>query len=251
MKWSSAFELIFFSIGLADVVLTERRLREQAERESALAQQALLDAHIKRNQDLDILVQQRTHELETVNAQLRELNTQDELTGLHNRRYLNETLGGEYRRAMRDQKAISILMIDIDHFKQLNDNFSHQFGDHCLRVAGDILKQNTRRPPDIAARYGGEEFVVVLPQTTVENAVFVAEKIRNSFEQCPLEWHDQTARITVSIGVCGEIPSQVDHHEQLLSRADAMLYLAKAKGRNRVEVEINGKAARVEVDTVG
>lgn len=237
MKWCSAFELIFFSIGLADVVLTDRRLREKAERESAAAQKALLESQIKRNQDLDGLVQERTSELEKVNRQLRDLSVQDELTGLHNRRYLNEALSGEYRRAVRQRYPISILMIDIDHFKDLNDNFGHLFGDYCLKKAGEILMSNTRRPPDITARYGGEEFVIVLPDTSQENALFVAEKIRQQFENTRIDAMDKSTCVTVSIGVCTELPTEVDQHEQLLNRADAQLYRAKAMGRNQVVAE--------------
>ena len=155
----------------------ERRLREQAQQESARAQSALLDAQIKLNQDLDVLVTQRTQELEQANQLLRDINTHDELTGLRNRRYLNEALANEYRRAFREKTSLAVLMIDIDYFKQLNDTYGHHFGDHCLVQAGQLLTVCIRRPPDIAVRYGGEEFVIVLPNTDLQGAVVVAEKI--------------------------------------------------------------------------
>ena len=235
MKWCSAFELILFSIGLADLVNNERRLREQAQLESADAQSALLETQIKLNQDLDVLVTQRTQELEQANHLLREINTHDELTGLRNRRYLNEALTNEYRRAFRDKTPISVLMIDIDYFKQLNDTYGHQFGDHCLVEAGHLLTGCIRRPPDIAVRYGGEEFVIVLPNTDVTGAIVVAEKIRHAFEQANIQYGEQSTALTISVGVAGEVPSARDEHESLLRMADDFLYQAKSKGRNRVE----------------
>ncbi|WP_290579988.1 diguanylate cyclase [Ketobacter sp.] len=235
MKWCSAFELILFSIGLADMVHNERRLREKAQKETALAQQELLDSQIKLNQDLDDLVTQRTRELEQANQLLRDLNTKDDLTGLRNRRFLNEALPNEYRRAYRDKAPLSILLLDIDYFKQLNDTYGHQFGDHCLCAAGRLLEDCTRRPPDIAVRYGGEEFVIVLPNTDLDGALTVAEKIRSAFEKQVIRHAGQSARVTVSIGLASETPLQRDEHEALLRMADDLLYQAKANGRNRVE----------------
>ncbi|MEE2730656.1 MAG: diguanylate cyclase [Pseudomonadota bacterium] len=235
MKWCSAFELILFSIGLADMVHNERRLREKAQKETALAQQELLSSQIKLNQDLDDLVTQRTQELEQANQLLRDLNTKDDLTGLRNRRFLNEALPNEYRRAYRDKTPLSVLMLDIDYFKQLNDTYGHQFGDHCLCEAGRLLENCTRRPPDIAVRYGGEEFVVVLPNTDLEGALIVAEKIRVAFEKQVIRYSGQSTRVTVSIGLASETPLQRDQHEALLRMADDLLYQAKSQGRNRVE----------------
>ena len=235
MKWCSAFELILFSIGLADLVNNERRLREQAQQESARAQSALLDAQIKLNQDLDVLVTQRTQELEQANQLLRDINTHDELTGLRNRRYLNEALANEYRRAFREKTSLAVLMIDIDYFKQLNDTYGHHFGDHCLVQAGQLLTACIRRPPDIAVRYGGEEFVIVLPNTDLQGALVVAEKIRQSFDHTEIRYGEHSTAITISVGVASEIPSARDEHESLLRKADDLLYRAKSRGRNRVE----------------
>lgn len=234
MKWSSAFELIFFSIGLADLVNHERKLREQAQKESARAQKELLDSQIKLTQDLDNLVRQRTEELEVANKQLQDLNTKDELTGLRNRRYLNEALPTEYQRAYREKTPLSILMFDIDFFKKLNDNYGHPFGDLCLATAGRLISANLRRPPDIGIRYGGEEFVVMLPNTNLEGAVAVAEKIRQSFANEKISDGTHTVTITVSIGVAGEVPESRENHEAMLKLADDRLYIAKENGRNQV-----------------
>jgi len=247
MKWCSAFELILFSIGLADMVNNERRMREQAQQEAAKAQEQLLGSQIRLNQDLDKLVTLRTQELEIANQQLRDLNVRDDLTGLRNRRYLNEALPNEYKRAFRDKMPLSVLILDIDFFKQLNDTYGHQFGDHCLTEAGRILTECTRRPPDIAVRFGGEEFVIILPSTDLEGAQLVAEKIRTAFENNKIEHGGETALITVSIGVASETPSSRDEHESLLRMADDLLYQAKAKGRNRVEC-VGGKSSSLSAN---
>lgn len=235
LRWCSAFELVLFSVGLAGIIHGERRLREQAQRESSEAQKALLESQIKRNQDLDELVKVRTQELESANEQLREMNTRDELTGLHNRRYLNENLDAEYRRALRENEPISVLMLDIDHFKAINDSFGHQFGDYCLQEAGRRLRAVVQRPSDMAVRYGGEEFLVVLPNTSLESASKLGEKLRQAFAQKPFKFEGQHCQVTLSVGVACDLPEAPDQHELLLRRADECLYQAKALGRNRVE----------------
>lgn len=236
LKWCSAFELIFFSFALANLVNEERHLRELAQKESAMAQEQALRAQIELNENLDKLVHDRTTELEHANQMLKELNTKDELTGLRNRRYLNELLPKEYKRAYRDRKEISVLMMDIDFFKQINDNHGHQVGDACLTLAGQIISDNLHRPTDFAVRYGGEEFVVVLGDTPLAGAVAVAEKIRQHFEHTPVPINDnESIQITISVGVDSEVPTERADHESLLRRADDYLYRAKEEGRNQVQ----------------
>jgi len=239
MKWCSAFELIFFSFGLADLVNQDRRLREHAQKESARAQQELLSTQISLNKDLDELVRERTEELETLNRRLLDLNTTDDLTGLRNRRYFNEVFAREYKRAYREKTAISVMMIDIDCFKQLNDTHGHQFGDIVLSRFGKTLQHSINRPPDIAIRYGGEEFVVLLPCTGHKGAINVAEGIRKLISDEIIRQGDFEASVTVSIGVASTVPTRRDQQDQLLREADDMLYLAKEKGRNRVEWDRN------------
>lgn len=237
MKWCSAFELLFFSFGLADLVNSERRKREEAQKESARAQQELLNSQIKLNEDLDTLVRERTEELEEANQRLRDLNTKDELTGLRNRRFFNEIFPTEYRRAFRDKSSIAVLMIDIDYFKQLNDTHGHQFGDVVLQQFSRTLQAAINRPPDIAIRYGGEEFIVLLPNTHLEGAQIVAENIRKAVANDVIEQGELNVSISVSIGVAAEIPIGRDRQEILLRKADDMLYQAKENGRNRIECE--------------
>lgn len=233
MKWSSAFELIFFSIGLADLVNNERKLREDAQKETARTQQKLLDEQVRVNEHLDTLVRQRTEELEQANQRLEELNTLDELTGLRNRRFLNQALPTEYQRAFREKQPISLLMFDIDYFKKLNDTYGHQFGDLCLVNAGKFIRTNLHRPTDIAVRYGGEEFIVLLPATDLKGAMDVAENIRSVFESNEVTDGNHKVNMTVSIGVAGGIPDERESYEQLLKAADDLLYRAKEAGRNR------------------
>ncbi len=125
-------------------------------------------------------------------------------------------------------------MIDIDHFKKVNDRYGHPFGDLCLQRAAELVAGSLKRPPDIAARYGGEEFVVLLPNTTAEGAMTVAQQIHRAFSNHEIRDGDLCLTLTVSIGLAGEIPDNRDGREKLLKQADNYLYLAKEGGRNRI-----------------
>ena len=206
----------------------DRQLRLQAQGE-------LLETQRQLNADLDRRVQERTNELQAANERLMELSTTDGLTGLKNRRHFNELFAHEFKRACREQKPLSLLLLDIDHFKQLNDQYGHPFGDLCLTQAAQLIANTIRRPPDSAARYGGEEFAVLLPNTDKEGALHVADKIRESIGQHQVSDGQQQAVMTVSIGVASFIPSQNNTTEALLKAADDLLYRAKHNGRNRVE----------------
>ncbi|GFM74903.1 diguanylate cyclase [Pseudomonas cichorii] len=158
----------------------------------------------------------------------------DGLTGLANRRQLDDALDIEWARALRSGKLLSLLMIDVDHFKAFNERHGHQGGDEALRKVAYTLSRNIRRPGDIAARYGGEEFVVVLPETDLQGAMVLAESIRLAVEAIP-PFTDDTQSITVSIGVASQIVQQNSKLEALFGLADKALYQAKNNGRNRVE----------------
>ncbi len=230
-----AVHILALSFALSDQINYMQQEKLQAQDESARAQEELLSIQIRLNEDLDRQVRLRTEELEQANQRLNLLNTTDELTGLHNRRYLNEVLPKEYKRAVRDQQPLAIMMLDIDHFKKLNDTYGHQFGDEVLRQAAMVFKSCIRRPPDIAVRYGGEEFMVILPNTSSEGASIVAEQIRQKVANTLVGLNDQTTGVTVSIGIAVETPSKDGSEEELIRRADEMLYRAKENGRNRIE----------------
>jgi diguanylate cyclase (GGDEF)-like protein len=166
----------------------------------------------------------------------------DVLTGWHNRRYLHVRLQEELARARRNQTGVVCLMLDVDHFKSVNDTFGHAAGDHVLQEIANRIDAQVRKS-DVAARYGGEEFVVLLPDTSIEAAVKLAERIRSAVSSEPCELPGgQTRVITASIGIAGVIPGSDDDDlkligETLLAHADVALYEAKSAGRDRVVVD--------------
>lgn len=158
----------------------------------------------------------------------------DELTGIFNRRMFNEMYDREWRRSIRYNHSISVLMLDIDHFKQVNDTYGHQVGDTLLKMTAKKIDEAGRRAGDIAARYGGEEFVLMLPDTTEINAFKLAEAVRKSIAGINMEYEGATIKITISAGISSIVPDSSAEKEKLVWRADQALYMAKRTGRNRV-----------------
>ncbi len=169
----------------------------------------------------------------------------DPLTGLANRRSLDDALRREMWRLRRSSAPLSLLMVDIDHFKDCNDRFGHSYGDVCLRTVASVLGDELSRAPDLAARYGGEEFCGILPETDLAGALAVAERIRGRIASLdiPEPERGQSHRVSVSVGVVAANCSQVDSSTQLLALADDCLYRAKRAGRNRVVSCVHGLAA--------
>jgi diguanylate cyclase (GGDEF)-like protein len=163
-----------------------------------------------------------------------ELTITDELTDLYNFRYFKNRLSDELKRADRYRQRLSILMLDLDHFKTVNDQYGHQTGNVILREISDIIKQCVR-DVDVVARYGGEEFTVILPQTDRDDAEVIAERIRETVAKNFFQNNRgrREIHITVSIGGC-TYPDGIHTLEQLLEKADSALYRAKAEGRNIV-----------------
>lgn len=168
------------------------------------------------------------------NRQLEELTRTDPLTGLRNRRSFDQELVNRFAHALRYGRPLAMAMIDIDHFKRVNDECGHQTGDEVLRQVGSVLRRCTRQT-DLAARYGGEEFAVILPETTLFDALQFAEKIRASVAVAAI-----TPRVTVSIGLAAMPHTSFAHAQEFLAAADEALYRAKENGRNRVEFERRG-----------
>jgi diguanylate cyclase (GGDEF)-like protein len=166
--------------------------------------------------------------------QLRLLAYIDGLTGVRNRRYLDERLDIELRRAARLHTSLSVVMIDVDFFKRYNDRHGHQAGDDCLRRVAAALGATLKRPGDLLARYGGEEFACLLPDTDLGNARQIAERLRRAVQQLQIVHGDSAVapEVTVSLGVA--CSADAGEEEQLMRRADACLYRAKEQGRNRV-----------------
>ena len=166
---------------------------------------------------------------------LREQATHDLLTGLFNRRYLEESLSRELHRARRSNSELCIAMLDLDHFKRLNDTFGHEAGDAVLREVGQVLREKVRRS-DISCRYGGEEFVVVLPESSLAATVQRVEEIRILIKGLQIRHRDQMLSVmTVSAGIA-IASEQHSTPRELLSAADDALYAAKQAGRDRVSV---------------
>ena len=166
---------------------------------------------------------------------LRSQSILDPLTGLYNRRFMEETLTREIHRAERNQRPLNIIMLDIDHFKQFNDTFGHEAGDVLLRELGQMLKANTRGG-DAACRFGGEEFVLILPEAMLEDAQKKAEELREKSRQLTVIHRGQALGIiTISLGVAA-YPKHAMTGEALLRAADKALYQAKAEGRDRVVI---------------
>jgi len=179
----------------------------------------------------------RAQDLETTradNRRLAELATTDPLTRLLNRRALVERLSREVDRAKRYESQLSLLLLDVDHFKSINDSCGHLVGDGVLRQIGSLIEASVRTV-DIAARYGGEEFVILLPETSQEGGVIFAERLRESVEHYPFDAAgDEPLHLTASIGVATFPSPRVDSTEDLFARADEALYRAKSSGRNQV-----------------
>ncbi len=174
--------------------------------------------------------------LQTKKNDLERLSFIDPLTGIGNRRYFDQMISTEWKRASREVWPLGILILDVDYLKTVNDNFGHQAGDECLRLVGRILKETLHRPGDFVARYGGDEFVILMPNTDSKGALQVAQSIQKAVIGSDIDLDPAAPKrsITVSIGVAVSIPTKIKSSADLLNAADQALYGAKAKGRNRV-----------------
>ncbi|MBH9576411.1 GGDEF domain-containing response regulator [Inhella proteolytica] len=212
-----------------DLVLTLQTARHayRQGRELALRNAELL----RLNRELEAKVAERTAQLETANRELQRLSSTDALTGLANRRRLDEALEQEWRRSGRAEHALALILLDIDHFKRVNDEHGHPVGDQVLTELAHLLRQGVRGT-DLVGRWGGEEFLILCPDTGPAGALALAEKLRESIaaHAFPVVGHK-----TSSFGVATLRPS--DEVPALLARADAALYRSKHEGRNRVSHE--------------
>ncbi len=202
--------------------ITERKLADEELRQA--------------KDDLEVQVAERTRELTLLNEELYRMSLSDGLTGINNRRSLDEYLEREWNRAKRDQTSIAGIMIDIDYFKLYNDTYGHIAGDECLKKVACTLKTVVKRPADFVARYGGEEFAILLPGIDQAGVMIVGEKIRRSVEAMGIEHRPSSlgGKVTVSVGVAVLVPTAAMKQEKLLELADQALYRAKQAGRNQV-----------------
>ena len=204
----------------------------------------------RRKEELERLVEARTEELrgtnlelessqrkiQEANAALDRLSRTDPLTGLANRRHVEEALAREWSRQLREGGPLAVLMLDIDGFKAFNDTYGHQAGDECLRMVAKAIEASVRGPQDVPARYGGEEFIVVLPRSDLASASLVGERVRQKVEALGIV-HKRSpcsSVVTVSVGAAATQPGAGESAEALIHRADDALYASKESGRNHV-----------------
>ncbi len=207
----------------------------------AIENRTLIDEQVALKVQLEREVDARTEELKQALTKLseahiilKELNTIDTVTGIRNRRFFDDVLDQEWRRARRQRYSISLLLLDIDHFKQVNDNFGHLAGDECLAAVAKKADTTFHRPSDVVARYGGEEFAVILPYVTEANAYALAENLRLDIESETFVADGHELKITISIGVATLTPDENNAPRDLIGAADNQLYAAKEGGRNLV-----------------
>ncbi|WP_065725260.1 GGDEF domain-containing protein [Acinetobacter baumannii] len=173
--------------------------------------------------------------------QLSLLSQQDALTGLANRRYLDETLDNEWRRALRHETPLTIMMVDIDFFKPYNDSLGHLKGDQCLKDIATAISSIAARSGDLVARYGGEEFLLLFPMTNAQQAKIQAERLMNAIKKIAIvhPCSSVSPYVTISVGVATTIPRLNDSISAFVSRADHALYQAKTNGRNQYQIALN------------
>jgi diguanylate cyclase (GGDEF)-like protein len=200
----------------------------------AVAFNAMAEQISRQTNDLEVRVAERTHELKQAFEEIKRISITDPLTGCFNRRYMDEHLAEELARWLRYPCELSVVMCDMDHFKRVNDQHGHQAGDRVLVAVAKILQDGLRQQIDWVARFGGEEFLLVLPQTSLNDAVLIAERIRQAVENGAIHVDGSDLRISASFGVTTCRTHQPESVDTLLARADGYLYQAKDAGRNRV-----------------
>ncbi|MBU1617922.1 MAG: GGDEF domain-containing protein [Gammaproteobacteria bacterium] len=190
---------------------------------------------------LEDSIQQRTLELQITlteladkNKQLEQQNTRDALTGVRNRAFFDQKFSAELKRSRRERSTLGLLMIDIDHFKAINDNHGHLVGDLVIKEVANGLQQELKRSTDHLCRYGGEEFAIILPNTDHEGAMILAEQLRLSLADQHIQYEELELSVTVSIGCYAAVAEINSSSADYIQAADTALYQAKNEGRNKV-----------------
>ncbi|RDK82748.1 UNVERIFIED_ORG: diguanylate cyclase (GGDEF)-like protein [Idiomarina abyssalis] len=226
----SGIEILLLSWVLAVRYSEQRKERLQAEQ--------------RHNRELEESVDERTFELQValrelqdVNTELEQKNTEDPLTGLYNRRYFQQHLERELRRTLRRELPLALLMVDVDHFKPVNDTYGHLAGDQILQQLAKLMQQHAKRAADIVCRYGGEEFAIILPETDLQEAEAFASQLLEKVRNTEFKTDAGLLKITLSIGVISTSVRIFDNVDELFKAADDALYAAKHEGRDRLAVQ--------------
>ena len=261
LRLGTSFEILIFSFALSYRINEERRAKElamvqvdqerqqriqaqdlalQREIEARQTKEQALQQQQSLNENLEKLVQERTSrleetlkDLEKANRELEMLSSKDGLTGVFNRRTFDNKGQEEWLRSRREQEPLSLLMVDIDHFKGINDTKGHQCGDYVLKELANLMTLVVSRPADLVTRYGGEEFAILLPNTPPAGAQFLATELVNKAAKMDLIWEGEPFHISISIGVQTLIADDSNDLHNLVATADGALYEAKKNGRNQ------------------
>jgi diguanylate cyclase (GGDEF)-like protein len=236
-NWTNIKSLIYYPLiieGKTMGVITVQSIRENAYDKLNLESVNALASYVA----IALNNAKKSNSLKKLNKKLELLSNQDGLTGISNRRRLNYVIDKEWNRARRKKVPISLMILDIDNFKEYNDNYGHLKGDEAIRKVSDIINKKVKRSSDFLARYGGDEFIVLLPSTGIEEAVEFADIIREAINSAriPHEYSKVSHFVSVTIGVAALIPGELNSENDLVLRADRALYQAKHNGRNNVGI---------------
>ncbi|MCX5962608.1 MAG: GGDEF domain-containing protein [Cyanobacteria bacterium] len=196
-----------------------------------------LEIEIQERKRAEMLAKRAELALRQANQKLESLATLDGLTQISNRRRFDEFLQHTWLMTMRDGREMSVILCDVDYFKNYNDTYGHQAGDVCLQQVAKAIQKTVQRSGDLVARYGGEEFVIVLANTDAEGAVSLAERVKSAIASLKIlhSTSDVSSYVTISMGICTMVPKLTVLPESLVSCADKSLYLAKRHGRNCIK----------------
>lgn len=238
--WFIGSITVFVDDNKTKIAQQQQEINQAQQQQAWQAQKCVIEEQLRR--ELEIKFEERNFELEVTlreledkNRELEEKNTQDTLTGMRNRHFFDKKYQAELRRSRREQSPLSVVMMDIDHFKRVNDLFGHIAGDDVLRLVGFTLNQMLRRSCDEGCRFGGEEFALILPNTDKNGAVALAESIRHQLAHTSINNEAGVIDITVSCGIYSAIATHNMSLNHYIELADKALYLAKQSGRNQVK----------------
>jgi len=235
-RWPYVFGALLVALLGAGVQRARQRARFRRLQERERELTTLVETRTNELRLAKEALEERARDLLVVNTQLERISKFDSMTGVHNRRSFDGAIEEEWRRAVRLGNPLSLMLLDLDLFKEFNDLYGHPAGDECLRRVATLLKESLQRVSDLVARYGGEEFVVILPNTWLAGATEMAERIRAGVQDLAIT-HEAAAErgvVTVSLGVACMVPTPTSSPSALVEAADAALYRAKRDGRNRV-----------------